>query len=251
MSLWGNKCDLSISQGNQNYQTIDPVSTLNQLHPFILVDHSDRVWELLSRLQNTKPGASQLAVILDNAGFELFTDLCLAEFLVSSKLVSRVVFYPKAFPWFVSDVTTEDFNWTLKQMLQSENDSLATLGKRLQGRIDSGVFTLKVHDFWTYHHDYSKMKVVAPELYKELGESDLILFKGDLNYRKLTQDRNWDTTTEFVQALGGFHPAPLCALRTLKADTVVGLSAGQAEATATVSEKWMTSGEYALLQAAL
>lgn len=248
MALWGNKCDLSISAGAENHQTADPLSTVNQLRDYILINHSDMVWKNLIELEKEKAGASRLDLILDNSGFELFTDLCLAEYLVSTKIVSHVQIYPKAFPWFVSDVTMSDLQWTLDKLEASSIESLRTLGKRIKGRISSGAFTVKVHDFWTYPHDYSQMKAVAPDLYAELNKSDLILFKGDLNYRKLVRDRKWDPTTSFKTALGGFHPAPLCSLRTLKADVVVGLEVGKAEETRKKSEMWMISGEYGVLQ---
>jgi len=43
------------------------------------------------------------------AGFEFFTDLILADFLVSyTPFIKSVVFHPKQIPWFVSDVTPPD-----------------------------------------------------------------------------------------------------------------------------------------------
>ena len=86
------------------------------------------------------------------------------------------------------------------------------------------------------------------KLYDELRNSRLIIFKGDLNYRKLTGDRNWPTTTTFSEALNGFCPSPLCTLRTLKADLVVGLSNGKAEELNNKEQNWMTSGSYAVIQ---
>lgn len=72
--------------------------------------------------------------------------------------------------------------------------------------------------------------------------------KGDLNYRKLTGDLKWSHTTSLKTALRAFHPAPLCTLRGLKADVVVGLREGQAEELHQQCADWMVSGDFAVIQ---
>lgn len=245
ISLWGNKCDLSISAGIENSQKISPVAPLKQLKPFILVNDLEQVWEVV---QQGKGKSLRLDIILDNAGFELFTDLCLAEFMMSTKLVASVHLHYKAMPWFVSDVTAHDFHWTLQQLSDSEENVLSSYGQKWQEYVNSKKWTLHDHRFWTTCHDFSEMRSVSPDLYGELAHSDLILFKGDLNYRKLVQDREWSHTESYERALGGFHPAPHCALRTLKADVVVGLQEGVDRKIEARNPDWMVSGEYAVIQ---
>ena len=186
--------------------------------------------------------------MLDNAGFELFTDLCLAEFLVESGIVQRIVLHPKSFPWFVSDVTLTDIDWTLDQLATSNDEFLARIGKLWKERFMNKTFSVFHNNFWTLPYDYVQMQSEAPGLYKELGKSNLILFKGDLNYRKLARDRKWNPTTPFDIALDQFQPAPLVALRTLKCDLVVGLKPGQAEEAQRKSEKWMLTGDFGVVQ---
>lgn len=79
-------------------------------------------------------------IILDNAGYELFTDLCLADYLVTYKFVNIVRFHGKAIPWFVSDVTSQDFTATINYIAHtSRSETLKELGKRWEGYIKSGM----------------------------------------------------------------------------------------------------------------
>jgi len=92
------------------------------------------------------------------------------------------------------------------------------------------------------------MEGADPNLYSVLSTHELLIFKGDLNYRKLVGDINWDPTTPFKEALRGFLPAPLVSLRTCKADTVVGLKPGLGEEMNAKDPNWLTTGEYGLVQ---
>ncbi|KAG9347646.1 hypothetical protein JZ751_005218 [Albula glossodonta] len=251
VSLWGNKCDLSISAGQDNSQKASPVDSLEDLKPFILVDDSNLVWSVLT---NGKiPGGSsklqgRVDIVLDNAGFELVTDLIFADFLVSSGLASKVCFHGKSMPWFVSDTTKEDFHWTIRQTLAANHKWMSKSGAQWQCYLKDGTWSYYDHPFWTLPHEFCDMAADAPDLYATLQKSDLVFFKGDLNYRKLTSDRDWGHTEPFEKALRGFQPASLCSLRTLKANVQVGLQPGQGENLTAQEPTWMTSGKYAVVQ---
>lgn len=58
----------------------------------------------------------------------------------------------------------------------------------------------EAHPFWTYGVPYCEMKPMAPQLYEELSQAKLVIFKGDLNYRKLVGDRLWPLSTPFEVA---------------------------------------------------
>ena len=256
ISLWGNKCDLSISVGVQNSQLNDPLDALKMLRPNILVNETDQLWQYLqlnNQEKNDKP--NEIAVVLDNAGFELFTDLCLIDFLQESNILPRnssVNFYVKEMPWFVSDVMKKDFNWTLEYLCEKVNsNSLNTLGCKWKNYFRSGKWKIIENQFWTLPHDYSAMENVDNDLYKELQASKLVLFKGDLNYRKLAGDLNWDFQVPLSHALRGFLPTTICSLRTIKADVVCGIhDEGVLEKIKNniLPKDWMTTGEYGLIQ---
>uniref|UniRef100_A0A8C0XHD0 Sugar phosphate phosphatase n=4 Tax=Castor canadensis TaxID=51338 RepID=A0A8C0XHD0_CASCN len=250
ISLWGNKCDLSLSGGKSSSQKTDVVSSLEDLKPFIVVNELEHLWTLLSRYRKTRAKASavRMDIVLDNSGFELVTDLVLADFLLSSKLAAEIHFHGKTIPWFVSDTTLHDFSWVIEQVKHCGDKLMFQCGVGWENHVKMGRWAYHDHVFWTLPHAYCSMPQVAPDLYAELQKSCLILFKGDLNYRKLTGDRKWEFTTPFHQALEGFHPAPLCSIRTLKAEVQVGLQPGQAEQLTASEPNWLTTGKYGIFQ---
>ncbi|XP_054857650.1 damage-control phosphatase ARMT1 isoform X2 [Eublepharis macularius] len=249
VSLWGNKCDLSISGGKANSQKSDPLQSLEKLKSFILVDHMENIWSLLINQKKMNSWSStRIDMVLDNAGFELTADLVLADFLLSSKLAAEIHFHGKSIPWYVSDTTNHDLNWTIKQMLSANHRWMSKCGVSWEGNMKNGVWIYHDHFFWTLPHEFSSMAQVAPDLYAELQKSNLIIFKGDLNYRKLTGDRKWDFTVPFHQALNNFHPAPLCSLRTLKSDVQVGLKPGEGQQLMNTEPDWMIIGKYGIVQ---
>uniref|UniRef100_A0A8C5MJQ1 Sugar phosphate phosphatase n=1 Tax=Leptobrachium leishanense TaxID=445787 RepID=A0A8C5MJQ1_9ANUR len=245
VSLWGNKCDLSISGGQDNAQKFSILNSLESLKSNILVDDTEFVWLLLSQ----KKGSSRrIDIVLDNAGFELVTDFVLADLLLSLQLATEVHLHAKCIPWYVSDTTKQDIDWTIKQLLGSNNRWMSKCGETWKENLQKGYWVYHENLFWTLPHEFCSMARTSPDLYAELQKCDLILFKGDLNYRKLTGDRKWDFTVPFSQALTTFHPAPLCSLRTLKSDVQVGLKPGGGELLTAAEADWMISGKYGVIQ---
>lgn len=79
-------------------------------------------------------------IILDNAGYELFTDLCLADYLITFKFVNTVRFHGKVIPWFISDVTSKDFINTIDYLsYKIKSNVLKELGKRWENYMKSGL----------------------------------------------------------------------------------------------------------------
>ncbi|XP_011500513.1 PREDICTED: UPF0364 protein C6orf211 homolog [Ceratosolen solmsi marchali] len=251
LNLWGNRCDLSLSSGIVNVQEDNPLIVLNNLDKEILVDNSDDVWQLLSNNTLSKENGVIIDFVLDNAGFELFTDLNLAAFLIEKKIANNIRFYVKQYPWFISDTTTNDFYWLIKIMLQSDNENIKLFGEFCENCLKNGSWTIVEESFWTEPFDFSEMKTENLALYNKLSKATLVIFKGDLNYRKLLGDINWEYTTDFLQALRGFRPTNIVSLRTIKADLCVGLSIGKAELLKREDSNWMTTGRFGLIQASI
>jgi hypothetical protein len=91
---------------------------------------------------------------------------------------------------------------------------------------------------------------MVASFYTHLTCSQLIIFKGDLHYRKLVADRQWDpVSSDIVLATGAFCPAPFVSLRTLKAPTLAGpMDAAVVQALNASCPEWMVNGDYALVQ---
>ncbi|KAI0759122.1 DUF89 domain-containing protein [Fomes fomentarius] len=283
MCLWGNATDLSMlthlsHDDIQHLQTVGKDAQAARAE-YILCDDQEKVWNHLKSLDGKQD--SRVDFVLDNAGFELFTDFVFADFLVTyTPYVSKVVFHPKLIPWFVSDVTPSDFKSTTASLLSpsffpQESTSEGTpaesstaesrvhlhaMVKRWESYIQSGVFCLSVPidyplgasdvkaNFWTSPYPYWNLKDLAPELFANLAQSSLVIFKGDLNFRKLTGDVQWPPSTPFEEAIGPIAGSfPILSLRTNKADVIVAVDADVAKKLDESGEKWRYNGKYALV----
>ena len=113
IALWGNKMDLSLWPADVDNANVDVFSkvlataTENLLH-----DDSDLLAAHCDKLRDR--GGGNVDIIVDNAGFELITDLALAQYLVQSGIAKCVTFQLKSHPTFVSDALESDLLETVE-----------------------------------------------------------------------------------------------------------------------------------------
>ncbi|KAF3989205.1 hypothetical protein FT663_02906 [Candidozyma haemuli var. vulneris] len=265
ISLWGNATDLSLLAGNvslQDIKSLQGAEVRKKNEEKIIVNDTQKAWK-----HYLSSSRERIDIVLDNSGFELFADLCLTLFLLEAKLVKNVVLHCKQIPWFVSDTMPKDFDLLLAQLGDeqffddlrrddSAKEAVTFLLEKLKFYAGKKQITTQAHEFWTSCENYW----VIPhqkDLYEELKKSNLIIFKGDLNYRKLTGDLHWDTTTPFTKAIQDLASSglPILSLRTCKADVVVGLPAGLNEKLIEeyksqgneIGEFWTASGKWAVI----
>jgi hypothetical protein len=171
-------------------------------------------------------------------------DLALADFLLSQGWSKAVAFHLKERPFFISDAMVKDVHDSIHSLLNSAERTLRQLGKRISAHLAAGQLVLTDDrelgsPYWTSSLMFRRM----PEpLRRALSQSDLIVLKGDVNYRRLLDDRHWPYTARLAEA-AGYFPASLLAMRTLKGELLVGLRPGQAEALAQADERWLTNGK--------
>ncbi|KAG8705161.1 hypothetical protein FRC08_001809 [Ceratobasidium sp. 394] len=189
MCLWGNATDLSMlpSMDPADVALLQAVGE-DKAH-LILRNDAGALWAHVKGLKNAR-----IDIVLDNAGFELFTDLVFADFLVTfTPFANKAVFHPKPIPWFVSDVTPRDFSsifaaladqtfFTTLDKPSMQPEALAKMLARWEDYVKEGVFALSpesTHAFWVAPGGYWE---IAPgrdgeEVGKLLDGSGLVVFK--------------------------------------------------------------------------
>jgi uncharacterized protein with ATP-grasp and redox domains len=233
-SLWGNRTDLSYMVAAHLGATGGPDAERANL----LVDDAALVWRHL--LRHSEGRADLLA---DNAGTELLMDVALADFLLLSGLAAEVHFHLKPWPFFVSDAMPADLVDGLDALLAAGGAG-AKLARRVDGHLTAGALSVSTHWFNAsslFHYE------LPDDLYAGLSAADLVIVKGDANYRRLLGDAHWPFTTPFADVVGYF-PAPVVSLRTLKSEVAVGLATGQAERLAGEDPAWLVNGRRGLIQ---
>lgn len=216
VSLWGNASDLGLLT-TLTYEDIlrsQGIEARKKAEQNILVNDLPAAWKILLEGRDDLKRDRRVDIILDNAGFELLADLVLAGYLLSADLASQVVLHPKSMPWFVSDVLPWDFAsllgflanpqglyTTAEGGVADRNDTPLSLPERsnlshmfqdLSRLHEDGQLMIRPNPFWTTAHSFWRMPELEPRLFQDLKESELVIFKGDLNYRKLTFDVRFD-----------------------------------------------------------
>jgi len=238
-ALWGNQGDLSMWPVDKNDRPDHQDTSQQDAH--LVVDETPAI---LTYLLKSSSLQEQVDLILDNAGFELVCDLALAEFLLSSGTAKTVQLHLKAHPTFVSDATIEDVHRTLAGLGAGPHPSVQRLAERLHNHLESGRLRLLDAFFWNSPLDFWEMPSGVRQV---LAGSDLVISKGDANYRRLLGDRHWSLSTSLADTLRYF-PAPLALVRVLKSETVIGLQPGQPGWLSRQDPAWMTDGKWGLVQ---
>jgi hypothetical protein len=233
-ALWGNRADLSNFTVKEMAQ--HGVGT-QSLRRNILIDDTDYVQDML------KSGVRETAFINDNVGADSISDLFLADFLLEEEWVHTVSFHLKNQPFFVSDAMPADILRVIEKM-QDTPGPLQRLGTRLSNYVQDGQLQLLSDPFWVSCLSFWQL---TPGIKEHLTRVDLTILKGDVNYRRLLDDRHWDPTTK-VEAIAKDFPKPFLILRTLKGEIIAGLENGHAEKLAEQDPTWLINGKRGIIQ---
>ncbi len=236
-SLWANRVDLSLwraGEGDVDARTADVLRPDGPSR--LLVDHIDPVIEIL------RTPEIEVHLVLDNAGAELVADLALAADVLSRG--GRVTIHAKPHPTFVSDVTLPDLAKTIDR-LAAEPTAASKIARLLTDGSDRGSLRETVHPFWVSPLPFWDC---PNDLVDVLAAADLVVAKGDANYRRLLGDLHWDPTTPFHSIVRPLQP--LVALRTPKSLVAAGISSDVIEYADATDPDWMTNGDWGIIQLA-
>jgi Damage-control phosphatase ARMT1-like domain len=297
LSLWGNRADLSLSPGgsggresitlgNSNIRDNTTLASGEEGGSRLLIDDTDEICRRIAAMlaapdqaaDDDRPEAmpsSRVHIVLDNAGFELFSDLVLAHYL-ASRLGLNVTLWCKEFPTFVSDAVREDITSLLAWLREADAESsqssgrrqngdptgeLAKLSERTQSLLDSGQIALAESPWFNAAaplfssselllsgHDYYSAPIEAIQ-----RPGNVVIVKGDANYRRVHGDLKWDhcadTRKLAVEKLGqNLSASATVLLRTCKSGVFSGGSPDILRRVEKEDPEWIANGKWGLIQ---
>jgi hypothetical protein len=251
LALWGNKMDLSLwpaEVGSSDKGEHDNVfaKVLEVAKENLLHDDTAKLQQTAERLRQN--GGGNVDIIVDNAGFELVTDLALADHLIADGVASCVTFQLKAHPTFVSDALEKDLRDTVQyyaSLDEAKYPHCKRAGDRWQSYLDEGKWVCHEDSFWVQGKEMWNMPLaLRTDMHQRC---DLAFVKGDANYRRLLGDRKWDYSDSFQSIVGNYFPCPVCALRTLKAEVACGMDKEEVARASDLDDNWLTTGRFGVI----
>ncbi|MBE6200652.1 MAG: protein-glutamate O-methyltransferase family protein [Rikenellaceae bacterium] len=230
-----NTTDLSQQKERQEYSECN-----------LLIDDTKQLWNYLNRCRE---GAQQSAIcITDNCGPELYSDILLGLFLLRKCGYNEVRYQVKELPIFVSDTTTNDVKELFGSNLMEgvwEKYGVGSLEEDDKDVLFVNCGNQKRLVFESHREWHRPNLFDMSENFAQWNNQDnigVIIVKGDMNYRRLVGDKNYDYNDTIEDKVSYIHK-PLLVLRSLKSNVFL----GGAQKIKNVRPDWKTSGEYGVV----
>lgn len=235
-SLWGNRADLGFAMSDPGFRRRERANEL-------LVDDSNALWAYVKT-----HAPARIGFVTDNAGPEIVHDLVLIDHLLNENLASAITLHVKPYPYFISDTTGPDVLEGLTRLRQGR-PSAAAIADRLFRAYADGRLSTEHAPLFCAPVEYANLPTGSPgDLAQTFSGSDIVILKGDLNYRRLIGDRHWHGTESFA-GLVEYFPTPVATLRTVKSEVVAGLDQITLDRLAEEDPQWRGNGRHAMIQA--
>lgn len=238
LNVWGNQADLSMWSADESRP--DHQASADQYSHLLANDSAAISKYLLSADSQLR----RVDFILDNYGPELIHDIGLADYLLGMDITEKIRFHAKPTPHYVSDAMISDIHSILEYLGERQDTASRQLAQRFNGYIQEGRLEMVDNYFWTSPTYFWEM---PGEIRQELSQSDLVISKGDANYRRLAGDLDWPPSTPFREVVRYF-PTSLLALRVLKAELALGLTPSQVSQLDQQDPDWKVNGRWAVIQ---
>lgn len=192
----------------------------NRVHPNNLKDFTIYI--------NSLNEDTNINYLVDNSGVEFFTDLAFAYILLTSiERIKKITLHINVLPIFVSDVIESDYEHMMTLVEKYINDNFdestgATLKntiKEIKQKKANKEIEIVPNFIWN-----------MPTPYKDLVEKNktnvftennsLLIIKGDLNYRRLVEDKNWSYKDK-IEKHTKYLKCPTLIIRSIKSDLVI------------------------------
>ncbi len=203
----------------------------------LLMDDSLTVAEKLLR-------GRRLDVVTDNSGPELVFDLLLADRLLGLGEPPLITLHLKKAPFFVSDAMSKDVLQTIHAFTREGDHRVRAAGGRLKRSMEEGRLALADHFFWNGPRHFTRL---PREIKESFAASELVVFKGDANYRRLLEDRKWKPWVSLEEETSYF-PAPFAVVRTMKSEIVADIPRERARVLAAEDPEWLTNGKRGIIR---
>jgi hypothetical protein len=161
---------------------------------------------------------------------------------LESRQDREITLHAKKAPTFVSDAMPGDIRATIAAMKKSPAASRA--GERLEEFVGSGRLRLAEHYFWNGPRHFPDM---PDELRAVIAEADLTLLKGDVNFRRLVEDRAWPFHTDLA-SLTDWFPGTFAVLRTLKSEVAADIPPELVRSVQGQDSAWLSNGRWSYVR---
>jgi uncharacterized protein with ATP-grasp and redox domains len=232
-ALWGNRADLSTFGILPEHRR----GALSVEEADLVLNDTKAVGRALSR-------SLEISMILDNSGPELVSDLILSAHLLREDPGRRITLHLKRAPFFVSDAMVKDAEAVISAFANNGDPGLRRIGNSLREEVSRGRLVLCDHFFWNGPLHFTRFPT---EIAEGLSASDLVIIKGDANYRRILEDRKWPAWTR-MEEVAFYFPAPFAVLRTMKSEIVVDVPKKKAGLLDKADPDWLTNGRRGIIR---
>lgn len=222
-----------------------------------IIDDSEVFWkEYVSDLHNV----NKINIIVDNFGVEFLADIIMGYYFIIKKGRGsniEIVYHVNELPIFVSDVKRGDDQELLKILteLVKDNTQYKELLNDISSFIENGNLKFKSDFFWNMPTSYDT--ILKPK-YKYSGDlseikniftgSDLLIVKGDLNYRRMVGDRNYNPNRKIEKNIK-YIKCPVLIIRSFKSNvTLLGNAYKNVVNKENIEQDWQNNGKYGIIQ---